>query len=436
MQAPEDSTEAWILAAQKGYVAEGDIRASSDGVLFGLHDTTVDRTLPPNTGAITAFTAAALDAMLYNQYNSVGYAAAKASRFNDMIDGIAANNGWMAPEIEVTNLAGAQAVVAALKAKNQLHRAIVQMFEAAPYTVLAQIAADNPGINLLVAFNTGSAQPSFATIAAAGIKYVGMDVTDAWVTRAVFDSGHALGLKFVPYVVDSLANLAIAQAAGADHIFTNRPEFMVRGKLDAPKPFNETWTGQSKWMWGDDWVIDGANLPSVNSPRPFNGEVGMPTALNNVVGAYCQARPLPLAAQSYQLDFNVILRVANGDATRYGAIQFALQQDGLVKAFAPVSAGFNGYGLVFRQNGAFSIDKYVALAASTTIAGPGAAVPFVVGTPVPFRLTVTPTQLTLLRVDTAASITVADNAFRAGILGFIWGSSGMYFGPVTGINIP
>jgi hypothetical protein len=258
-----------------------------------------------------------------------------------------------------------------------------------------------------------------------------MNVSDAWVTKAIFDQGHALGLKFVPYVVDTMADFAIAQAAGADHIFTNRPRFFAKGGPSTGASFNESWTTDSKWMFDDDWVIDGADLPSVNSPRPYNGEVGMPTAVNNAVGAYCEGRPLPNAATSYQLDFNVILRVANADTTRYGAIQFALQQNGLVRVFGPVPAGFNGYGMVFRQNGNFSIDKYVAGVASSSIAT-GVSTALVVGTPVPFRLNVTPTQLTLKRMDTSVTATVADNTFRGGLLGFIWGASGMYFGPITG----
>lgn len=433
--APEDSTESWTDAVLAGFLAEGDVRASSDSVLYLMHDTTVDRTVPPNTGAINTFTAAALDAMRYDRYNSVGFAASPVSRFSAALAAVAANNGWCAPEAEIVTQPGMQAVIDAAKLAGIAHHCVFQMFEVAPYTVLAAISAANPGMNLLVAFNTGSAQPNFATIAAAGIKYVGMDISDAWVTRAVFDSGHALGLKFVPYVVDTVAQLAIAQAAGADHVFTNRPRFIAKNGPEAGKPFNEAWTGASKWMFGDDYVIDGADLPSVNSPRPFNGEVGMPTAVNNVVGAFCEGRPLPAAGQSYQLDFNVILRVANADPTRYGSIQFALQQNGCVRAFGPVPAGFNGYGLVFRQNGNFSIDKYIATAASASIAT-GASTALVVGTPVPFRLTVTPTQLTLLRVDTAVTATVADAAFRAGLLGFLWGSSGMYFGPITGITIP
>jgi hypothetical protein len=88
--------------------------------------------------------------------------------------------------------------------------------------------------------------------------------------------------------------------------------------------------------------------------------------------------------------------------------------------------------MVFRQNGAFSIDKYVAGVNSTTIAN-NVSTALVVGTPVPFRLNVTATQLTLLRVDTGVSCTVADNTFRGGILGFIWAASGMYFGPITGV---
>lgn len=433
---PEDSTEAWDAATKDGYLAEGDVRQSSDGVQFLMHDPTVDRTVPPNVGNINAFTAAALDAMRYDRYNATGFANTPVSRYDAALAVAAANGGWCAPECSLQTLPAMQAVVAAAKAAGIAHRCIFQMFEVTPYPVLAQMVVDNPGLNFLVAFNTGAAQPNLQTIAAAGIKYVAMNVVDAWVNRAVFDAGHALGLKFVPYTVDTFADLAIAQAAGADHVFTNRPRFLARGALASPAPFNETWSDAmgTKWMWGDDYKMDGISLPAVGAARPNNGEVGQPTTANNATGAYCEARPLPPAATKYQLDFNVILRVANADNTRWGAIQFALQQNGLVKNFAACNG--DGYACVFRQNGTFSIDKYVAGVASAALVSNAVGPALVVGTPTPFRLTVTPTDITLLRVDTGQSINTADVAFRAGILGFIWGQSGTYFGPITGVTIP
>jgi glycerophosphoryl diester phosphodiesterase len=436
-QYPEDSTESWAQASLQGYMAEGDVRESSDGVLYLMHDATVDRTVPPNTGAINTFNAAALDAMRYDRYNGVGFVNTPVSRFSAAIDAVIANNGWICPEIEVTTLTGGRNVVAAIKAKNWLHRCILQMFEGSPYTILSTLVNENPTLDAMVLFGNfgaGVNRPDLRTIAEAGIRYIGVDIaqTSTWLTRTFVERAHALRLKVGVYVVDDYTTLATAQSLNVDHVFTNRAEFMAKGILDQRKPFNESWTGTAKWMFGDDYVIDGATLPSVNNPRVYNGEAGMPTAVSNAVGAYCQSRPLPAAATSYQLDFNVTLRVANADNTRWAGIQFALQQDGLVRVFAPVPAGINGYGMVFRQNGAFSIDKYVAGVNSTTIAN-NVSTALVVGTPVPFRLNVTATQLTLLRVDTGVSCTVADNTFRGGILGFIWAASGMYFGPITGV---
>jgi glycerophosphoryl diester phosphodiesterase len=430
--APEDSTESWADAVAAGFLAEGDIRQSSDGVQFLMHDATVDRTVPPNSGAINTFTAAALDAMRYSQYNGVGFVNSPVSRFTPALQAVMAQNGWAAPEAEIQTLAGMNALIAEAEAVGWAHRCIFQMFEAAPYTVLSQCTFNKPGYNFLVAFNTGSGQPNFATIAAAGIRYVGMDISDAWVTKAIFDSGHALGLKFVPYVVDSVAQLAIAQAAGADHVFTNRPRFISKGGPSAGATFNESWTTDSKWMFADDWFIDGAAVPSVNSPRPFNGEAGMPTTtLGTPVGAVCEGRPLP-AGGTYQLDFNVTVRVANADTTRWAGIQLALQSTSLVRNFAPVDVGDNGYGFVIRQNGAFYIDRYTAGVNSVVIAGPSADPALVTNTTYPFRIIVSPTTLTFKRVDTGTTLTIADATWRGGLLGLVWSSSGMYFGPIVG----
>lgn len=434
---PEDSAENWENAVQAGFVAEGDVRQSSDGVQFLMHDTTVDRTSPPNTGTVASKTAATLDAMLYDRWNSIGFATTPISRYSAALQKVKDLGGWAAPEAEIQTLAGMRKVVDEARLLGYETKCIFQMFESAPYPVLAQVAAENPLCHFLVLFPTGSSLPNFVTIAAAGIRYVGMDINDAWVTPTNIAAGHAQGLQFVAYTVNTVAQLAIANTAGVDHVFSDRPRYIARGGPAAPAPFNETWTTDSKWRFADDWTIDGAPVPSVDSPRPFNGRVGMPTtAIATPVGAVCDGRPLPLASTGYELLFDARIDVANADNTRWAGVQFALQQNSLVRNFSPVDVGDSGYGLVVRQNGQFYIDRYDSGANSTIIAGPFSSPALVVGVAVQFKISVTHDRITVTRMDTGDSLTVADGTYRGGLLGFVWSSSGMSFGPVTGTPIP
>jgi glycerophosphoryl diester phosphodiesterase len=434
---PEDSAENWENAVQAGFVAEGDVRQSSDGVQFLMHDTTVDRTSPPNTGTVASKTAAQLDAMLYDRWNSVGFATTPISRYTAALQKVKDLNGWCSPEAEVQTLAGLRKIVDEARILGMEDKCIFQMFEAAPYPILAQVAAENPALKFLVLFNTGSSVPNFNTIALAGIRYVGMDINDSWVTSANIAAGHALGLQFVAYTVNTVAQLNTATTAGVDHVFSDRPRYIARGGPAAPAPFNETWTTDSKWRFADDWTIDGAPVPSVNSPRPFNGRVGMPTtAISTPVGAVCDGRPLPIAADSYELVFDARIDVANADNTRWAGVQFALQQNSLVRNFSPVDVGDAGYGLVVRQNGQWYIDRYDSGVNSTIIAGPFSSPALTVGVAVQFKIRVTHDRITVTRVDTGDQLSVADGTYRGGLLGFVWSSSGMSFGPVVGTPVP
>lgn len=428
-QAPEDSISAWTLAAKYGHGLEGDFRRSSDNVQFCLHDTTLDRTTT-SAGALNVQNAAFLDAVDNGSKYGVGYAAERLPRLTAML-AIAAKYGvWCLPEIEDTGIglvAGRQ-IADQAKAYGIEERTIVQMFEVAPYTVLAQLVKEYPSHKFLAATLTGGAAPVPATVAAAGIQFLGVDITSGFVTKAWVDSMHAIGVRVAVYTVDDLPTLATARALGVDHIFTGRCNLMTRGRL-GPRSFVESWKGETRWMWGDNWLLDNLTQQTTTGLRPNDGDCGLDltTVLN--AGAVNVGEYLPAAADSYTIDFSVKLTLANADATRWAAVQFALQQDALIKAFAPCVA--NGYGCTIRQNGTFSIDKYVNGQASVALVSDAASAALVVGTAINFRLTVTPTQLTLARLDNGRSVTIADATWRGGIMGLIWSNQASRFGPIT-----
>jgi glycerophosphoryl diester phosphodiesterase len=424
--APEDSLSSWNLAAQAGYAVEGDFRISSDGVPVCMHDATVDRTTD-GTGSVSTMTAAQLAALNNgSKFNATGYATERVPTMAQMLDLIRPTSVWALPEISDQTLAAGRIICNVIRDRGMQNRCMVQMFELPPYAILKQLDAEYPEIAKIVLVQTAWAAPIPADLTAAGIRFVGPDVGSAYFNAAWVASLKAAGIKAAPYTVDTTAQRAIAIAAAPDRMFSGRPR-LATSDLYAAGVWTENWTGISKWMWGEDWSSSG--ILNVTCPRPYNGSCGIDDISATSTGAVCIARPLPTSG-SYTIDMSVTLKAANADPTRWCGIQL-LQQDLLVTSFSPVNAGRNGYGAIIRQNGTVEVAKYVSGVTSSTLATQ-ASTGLVVGTPVPLRLTVSPTQIILKRLDTNATATATDNTFRGGKLGLIWANMASRVGPIVG----
>jgi glycerophosphoryl diester phosphodiesterase len=424
--APEDSISSWNLAAQAGYALEGDFRLSSDSVAVCMHDATVDRTTD-GTGNVSGKTLAQLVALDNgSKFNSVGYPTERVPTLDQMLDVCRQYNVWAIPEISDQLLAAGRNICTGIRNKGVQNRCIVQMFEASPYTILKQLKADFPEIVFIALVLTAGATPVPAELQAAGIGFIGPDIGSAYFTPAWVASMQAAGIKVAPYTIDTLPQRVTAVAASPDRMFSGRPR-LAASDMYAAGVWTENWTGISKWMWGEDWFNSG--ILNATCPRPYNGSCGIDDTSATNMGAVCIARPLPTSG-TYTIDMSVTLKATNADPTRWCGFQL-LQQDFLVNTFAPVNTGRNGYGAIIRQNGTVEIGKYVSGLSTSTLATQ-ASTGLVVGTPVALRLTVSPTQIILKRLDTNATATATDNTFRGGKLGLIWANMAARFGPIVG----
>lgn len=428
--APEDSLSAWQKAAAAGYACEGDFRLSSDNGIICLHDATLDRTTN-GTGAPNLQTLAALVALDNgSKFNSVGYAAERIPTLAQMLAVCKAAGVWAIPEISDQTLAAGRLICNAVRAAGMQNRSIVQCFDPAPYNILKVLVGEYPEIQFMALVNTAWGAPVPAAVAAAGIRWVGPDINSAFFNQAWVQSMQAVGVKVCPYTIDSDTLRTAALAAGVDRMFSGRPRLATSG-LYAAAPLSETWTGISQYMWGEDWLIIGTTNVSPTLPRPGNGNVGIDDTTAAVMGAINIAKPLPAAGVTYTIDTTITLKATNADATRWWGFQVCCQQDSMVTIFNPVNAGRNAYGALIRQNGTMEIAKYASGVISSTLATQ-ASTALVLNTPVPLRLTVSPTNITLRRTDTSVQVTAADATWRAGKLGLMWTSLACRIGPLVG----
>lgn len=425
-QAPENSLSAWDIAAAAGFGLEGDWRLTSDNALVAMHDATVDRTTG-SSGNVTAFTLAQFQAMDNGSKWSPLYATERVPSFEQFLQRYP--NAWLLPECSNQSLAAALKMARSVHVYGAESRTILQMFEGGTFPVLGAVKSAYPNLQVIALTLTGGPQPNLDAAAAAGIEWVGFDITSAWITAAYVQSCRDRGLKVAFYTIDDYTSLATAYSVGFDALFSSKPFAMRRGvgRLTAGTP-SEMWTGQNRAMWGDDWTLTNMTPFNASGCRPNNGNCG--NDLNTLLGgAVCDGRPLPPSG-SYSIKGTLTMTQNNADTTRWVSMQLALQQDAAVWFFAPCNG--SGYHCMIRSNGSMEIARMDNGVNSTTL-NTFAGTALVVGTAVPFTIDVTPTQITFTRNDTGQSVTAADATYRGGLLGLMWSNIGARFGPIHGI---
>ena len=223
-------------------VLELDVKLSADRIPVVIHDDTLDRTTPC-TGPVAERTWAQLRASCPTDVLGIDpYRTAKAepsvplARLREVL-GYARETG-AGLNIEIKNIPGendfdgtsayAESVIADVKASGVPRgQVIVQSFWPANLDVVEQ---QLPSVQ--------TALLTFAPTSSGGPEFTASRGYDWWspnwpVSKSVIDRAHGLGLKVVPWTVDTASDVRDVAAAGADAVITNDP-VMARQALGLP----------------------------------------------------------------------------------------------------------------------------------------------------------------------------------------------------------
>ncbi|MFI5808967.1 glycerophosphodiester phosphodiesterase [Streptomyces sp. NPDC051561] len=407
--APENSLEAFRMSAALAADAiEIDVYKVSDGGLFVMHDSTVDRTsnLSGTTSALT--TPAALRGRIDagSWFANTWPSDLRIPLFADVLASI----GNTVPMIVHCNNAGSGAAAVAEILRQELEQSVLIM----AWTEAELAAARTAGIpSILLDVDGVLSGQTYAGLIAAGTKYLGVDHSQT--TNATINAAAAAGLRVLVYTVNRRSAVAALPAGTVWGVISDDPWYArgvqslrttdlnaagtflhgMQGIADVPDYRGFYTLGSPSW-----WGLDASGTGQADIVT--NG--GYVSCLHGYLG------PLPSA---FTVDYDYVL-----DASDYASASHQLTLTLGDRQFddnGGAAANPNGYNILIRTNGV--IDVYSVTGGTPTSIGTVATAAITPGSAQHLRVQVTATQIIVTRTNITApnSVTVTNSTYRGGM---------------------
>lgn len=216
----ENTLTAFARAAGQGFAyLETDVRMSSDGVLYALHDATMER-VSDGSGAVAELSSAQLDAMTIN-----GSAGDHPARFEALLQALP-HARW---NVDLKSAGSASELVRLAAKHGALDRVLVASFAASHRNQAMALSARlvgsaGPGLVAASVLLGPLALPMLRAARRRGIVAMQVPVKQGWVrvVRAAWLRRiHAAGLQAHVWVVDDPARMRELLNLGVDGLMTD-----------------------------------------------------------------------------------------------------------------------------------------------------------------------------------------------------------------------
>ncbi|MFD3517695.1 glycerophosphodiester phosphodiesterase [Streptomyces sp. NPDC058657] len=409
LMAPENSLESFRMsAALNADAIEIDVYKVSDGGLFVMHDTTMDRTsnLTGTTSALT--TPAALRGRIDagTWFANTWPSDLRIPLFSDVL----ADIGGTIPMIVHCNNSGSGAAAVAEILRQELADSVLIM----AWTEAELVAARAAGIpSVLLDVDGVLSGQTYAGLIAAGTQYLGVDHSQT--TNATITAAAAAGLRVLVYTVNRRSAVAALPATGVWAVISDDPWYVrgaqslrttdnfaagtflhgMPGIADVPDYRGFWQLGTPSW-----WGLDASG--SGQADILANG--GYVSVLHGYLG------PLPAA---FTIDYDFVL-----DVSDYASASHQLTLSVGDRQFDDNGGGAanpSAYNVLVRTNG--TIDVYSVAAGVPTNIGTVATAAITPGTTQHLRVQVTATQIIVTRTNITApnSVTITNSTYRGGM---------------------
>ena len=389
--APEHTMEAYRLSVASGIrFIEPDVQVLPDGTVVVMHDGTIDRTTN-GSGSVSSQTAASWQTLFNDDGKRLpGWATnLKCPTFDDVLREFG-NRVVIVPEAKNTG-AGA-AIVDKLQEFNiRKDMVIIQsphISELAP-----AVAAGYPCMRM--------SSTNYAETIAAGIEFTGF----GWYETDKIAAATAAGLKVIVWTIRRNIELETAAAAGAIAAFSDEPvyqEGMHRTSHDmyASKAFYHGDIRTSRVS------LDGAESAIAISTRTW-------TSQDTVLLGWASPLHQP---EDFVLDFSMKFTAVSEDAA-CGVIA-TQTSDRAISSDMPED-GKSSMNMIMRRDGRIELHvldgaQAGPVAVSSDFPIPGQMMPL--DEWVPYRLTVTPEDVTLERVGAGVAASIQNSQIRGAYL--------------------
>jgi glycerophosphoryl diester phosphodiesterase len=397
---PEQTYLAYDESVRNGDVLlEGDVATLGDGSLALMHDTTVERTTTA-TGNLGSYTATTWSALRVdgNAWHGSNYGNdLNVPLFRDWIQKYRSKGIFVPEDKDGRSMKPMLQVFDELKLNRD--KVLLQCFSMAPLQVA--LAA-----GYQACFLNNNAITSIATVQASGVGWVGLPMSPPAELKKWTDSG----LKVLVWTINRRFYREEALAVGVRGFFSDDPAYLKANT----RLFTTDQFASGNWLPG--MLGNGSD-----SSRELRGEFfsggfwgyrsPTPGYMSCLHGYLCPIIPSANARQ-FTIDLNVTFDEAlANDGSRYASV-FLGPDD---RPFLEGGEWSAGYNLILRKNGSAEIHKKAfgikaALLRATT------GIPISDGELVRYRIAVTPSAISLTRLNTdgsnGASVTALDNSFH------------------------
>jgi len=398
---PEETYLAYDESVRSGNVLlEGDVALLGDGSLAVMHDATVDRTTTA-TGSLSAFDATSWSALRAdgNAWHGSNYGDnLNVPLFRDWIQKYRSSAIFVPEDKDSRSMEPMLKVFDELKLNRD--KVLLQCFSLNPLKLALSAGYQ-------ACFLNNNSATSISTVQASGVGWIGLPMSPPAELKKWTDTG----LKVLVWTINRRFQRDEALSVSVRGFFSDDPTYL-KGK-NALATTDQFSTGN----WAPGMLGNGSDTSRELRGEFFSGgywgyrssKSGYMSCLH---GYLC---PITNAAgtRGYTVDLKVSFDEAlANDGSRYASV-FLGSDD---RPFLEGSEWSEGYSLVLRKNGAVEIHKK-ALGVKVALLRATAGVPISDGEEVRYRIGVTPSAISLTRLNAdgsnGTSVTASDNSFHS-----------------------
>ncbi len=390
--APEHTLEAYRMCVASGVrFIEPDVQVLSDGTVVVMHDPTLTRTTT-GSGNVADQTGLTWGSLVNDDGARLkGWSTRLGCPTFDEVLREFGNRVVIVPEAKS---AGAGAAIVRKLQEFNIRKDMV-IIQGSVTELAAGVAAGYPCMRM--------SSTAYAETIAAGIGFTGF----GWNETAKIEAASAAGLKVIVWTTQRNVELESAVAAGAIAVFSDDPVYQsnLHRRQQDPYDSKAIYHGHLRGTptAGSLDIIDSAiAIPTLGSGRQDTVLLGWASPVND--------------AENYILEFSMKFTGVAVDSS-YGMI--ATQTTDRVIADDTLEADKVSMKLIMRRDGRMEIGVSDGLAGGPLAVSSAAAIPadlIAMDSWTPYRLTLSPTTVTLERLDRPVSATLENSQIRGAYL--------------------
>jgi glycerophosphoryl diester phosphodiesterase len=390
--APEHTLEAYRMCVASGVqFIEPDVQVLSDGTVVVMHDPTLTRTTT-SSGPVSDQTGFTWGSLVNDDGARLkGWATRLGCPTFDEVLREFGNRVVIVPEAK--NAGAGAAIVRKLQEFNI--RKDMVIIQGSITELAAGVAAGYPCMRM--------SSTAYAETIAAGIGFTGF----GWNETAKIEAATTAGLKVIVWTTQRNVEMESAVAAGAIAVFSDDPVYQLnlhrrqQDPYDSKAIYHGHLRGTST-AGSLDIVESAIVIPTQSSGRQDTVLLGWASPVND--------------AEHYILEFSMKFTGVAMDSS-YGMI--AMQTTDRVILNDTPEADKVSMNLIMRRDGRMEIGVSDGLAGGPHAVSSEAAIPadlIALDSWTPYRLTVSPTRITLERLDSVISVGIDNNQIRGASL--------------------